>query len=102
MSRSIASYAFPDDEGRTLLRIVSRLPNQARFDMTWLPTEDWLLTIMPRWPKARSYAFVIPDRRRRMARWLLRCLPGLRFGWNRIEAVEFGSAAARRAFEALI
>ena len=84
------------------MRLVYRLPDHARLDMTWQPTEVWLLTIRPRWSSARSYEFVVPDRRRRIICWLLRCLPGLNIGWHRIEAVEFGSSAARRAFEALI
>jgi hypothetical protein len=102
MNRSIAAYPFPDDDGRTLARLVSRLPDQARFDMTWRPTDDWLLTITPRWPKARSYQVIIPNRRRPMVHCSLMCLPVQSVAWQRVEAVEFGSSASRIAFEALI
>jgi len=102
MSRSIAAYPFPDDDGRKLSSLVSRLPDQTRFDVTWRPTDVWLLTVTLRFPRARSFQIIVQDRLRRTVQVLLWGLPRLRVGWERIEAVEFGSGASRIAFEALL
>lgn len=54
---SVDYYPFPDDDGATLHRLLSRLPVEHSRAMRWRPTEDWLLEVPPHIAEAVSGLF---------------------------------------------
>lgn len=42
---SVAYSPFPDDSSQTLHRVISRLSEEDRRDMTWQPSTGWLVEV---------------------------------------------------------
>ncbi len=119
MSRTFARYPFPDDDGVSLDRVLTRLSADDRLAMTWRPTEDWLLEVSPALsvalaavlgrvgvrklePTMRSGLVLVPERAMRSVQAALAKRPNVSAVWSRVEGVEFATERSRRAFEALI
>jgi hypothetical protein len=118
MSRSIAHYPFPEDGNQTLHRVLSKLSEEDRRAMTWLPSTDWLLEVSPAFARALVGMFgaagayqpdpvempdrvFVPDDIRVSVECVLDVIrsPGT---WFQIEGVEFFNQEAKHAFEALV
>lgn len=115
---SVDYYPFPDDGNQTLHRVISRLSEGDRRDMTWRPSTDWLLEVSPGLARALAVMFqgagvyqpdpvgmpdgvLVPDAVRSLVERVLDVIrsPGT---WFQIDGVEFIDQEAKRAFEALI
>ncbi len=115
---SVAYYPFPDDNSRTLHRVLSELTVADRRAITWQPTLDWLLEASPDVaedisdtfsdagvrqldPDWKSGAVLVPDHIRSAVEGCLEERDGSA-KWSQVEGVEFATERSRRAFEALI
>lgn len=119
MSRSFAHYPFPDDDGASLDRVLTRLSADDRLAMTCRPTEDWLLDVSPALsvalaavlgrlgvrklePTMRSGLVLVPERAVRSVQAALAKRPSVSAVWSRVEGVEFATDRSRAAFEAML
>jgi len=115
---SVAYYPLLDDDGATLERVISVLPEEHRRAMTRRPTEDWLLEVSPRLADALSCLFdhmgvrhpdpswkpgavLVPDGIRTAVEDVLKAA-GRSGRWSQVEGVEFATEHSRRAFEAAL
>lgn len=113
---SVAYYPFPDDDGATLWRTISKLPASLGLRMTWRPTQDWLLEVTPTLSVAlgvnlarfgvrrldltmQSGRLVVPAAAVDVVRATMERRPNAPAIWSRVEGVEFATEIARRAFE---
>lgn len=116
---SLACYPFPDDNGATLHRVISRLPESLRLAMSWKPTQDWLLEVPPHLsvalavnyvrcgvrrldPTMQSGLLFVPAAAVDAIQGVLVKRSSVSAIWSRVEGVEFATDKARRAFEAVL
>ena len=115
---SVAYYPFPDDDGATLDRVISRLPDYLRLAMSWKPTQDWVLEVPPHIavavsglfsdagvrqldPSWKAGALLVPYVVRAAVEGVLNAVQASG-RWSQIEGVQFDSACVRLAFEAAL
>lgn len=116
---SVAHYPFPDDEGATLHRLISILPEALRLAMSWKPTQDWFLEVPPHLsvalavnyvrcgvrrldPAIQSGLLFVPAAAVAAIQAVLAKRSNVPAFWSRIEGVEFATDQDRIAFEALL